>query len=238
MSTGHTVEQPRFHWIPRLIKAHALVDGGTRLALRQETALLGAQAGCDTPCGGSPSRGVTCNEGTGGRTLGGVVGRPTGCHQRNVSVTAVELAGAIWHLDRHAPDTVREAALERLARPSIPGADSAGCPFTQQGNCLVGPMRFMACRQLFVAGSSCASAPDAGFPRRAGLLTPLRQFTLRAFSLLLPFYGIAGTLHDPLYLEALLREFSAPVSTWSVIDPAALLLDVQHARLRPRTLAA
>jgi len=220
MSTGPTGNQPRFHWIPRLIKAHALVDGGTRLAQRQETALLGAKAGCGQGCDACPG-----------------AGRNTGCHQRNVSLTAVELAGALWHLDRHVSGEVRDAALERLAQAAGPGGNAGGCPFSHQGNCLVHPMRFMACRQLFVADSVCPSAPDTGSFRRAGVLTPLRQFTLRAFSLLLPFYGISGTLHDPLYLEALLRELSVPVSAWSVADPAALLFDVEHARLRPRTLA-
>ncbi len=221
MSTGLGRNPRPLQWIPRLIKAHALVDGGTRLALRQESALRGQETGC------GPGHTKSCG---------------TACHQRNVSVTAVELAGALWHLNRNAADDVRRDVLSRLGEPSgqIP---SAGCPFALQDACTVYPLRFMACRQFFVTGSNGQSGlPDGNglspVLRIGALITPLRQFTLRAFSLLLPFYGISGTLHDPLYLEALLRELSSPVNSWSVTDPAQLLDDVEHARLRPRTLAA
>lgn len=231
MSTGLSQDSQRFQWIPRLIKAHALVDGGTRLALRQETALRGQEAASSPACRQEKSCG-------------------TACHQRNVSVTAVELAGAVWHLDRNATAEVRRDVLFRLAEPSgqndrpVLGVEgiTGSCPFSLQGACTVYPLRFMACRQLRVANdpgqSGSRSDQHVGPARTAGVLTPLRQFTLRAFSLLLPFYGIIGTLHDPLYLEALLRELSSPVNTWSVPDPAGLMLDVEHARLRSRTLAA
>jgi len=47
-----------------------------------------------------------------------------------------------------------------------------------------------ACRVFIVFGRPCGPGEDAYFSRREDVLTPIEEFSDRAFFVMLPFYGI------------------------------------------------
>jgi len=208
MSQVHSSKFHSHRWLPDLLKAHALVDGGTKLALRQEKALRGQAPACARGCG-------QC------------------CAHRQVAVTAVELAGAMWHLQERVEPGLAGQVMERLNDPR-----AMGCPFLVEQACAVYPMRFLTCRQLFVFGRACLAGEDPWRSRRVDVLTPLEQFTLRAFARLLPLHGIEDEVPSPAFLKGLLREVSAPVRAWGETDPAGLLLLARSAGFQARAKAA
>jgi Fe-S-cluster containining protein len=70
-------------------------------------------------------------------------------------------------------------------------SQSPGCLFLDDdGSCIIHAVRPAACRQFNVMGSPCKEGEDAFFTRRADVITPIRDYTERAFIKMLPFYRL------------------------------------------------
>lgn len=172
-------------WLPSLIKAQAIMDVGVRLAIRHESAVRGESPACRENCAGC-------------------------CSSRHMAATSLEIAGAAWHLKRES--TPRSlAALDRLWGNGPDEGDKDGCPLLVDGVCAAYSMRFLSCRQLVVFGRACSMGEDPFRTRRADVLTPLRTYAFKAYSLLLPHLGVAGMPGSPGEMDALLAGLAQPV---------------------------
>ncbi|GAB6038997.1 hypothetical protein JCM15519_35560 [Fundidesulfovibrio butyratiphilus] len=188
-------------FLPRLIKAYAVIDGGARLALRQETALRGSGPVCRKGCSQCCSRG-------------------------DAPVSALELAGALWHASRRVGGEACRIVTARLAGD----ARGAGCPFLLDGDCAVHSMRFASCRQQFVFGRPCLPGEDPAMTRRADVFTPMRRFALRGFSIMAEAMGVDAGKDSPQRLDVVWRSLCVPVKNWSVPDVERFLFDVVEGR--------
>lgn len=172
-------------WLPSLIKAQAIMDVGVRLAIRHESAVRGEAPACREKCAGC-------------------------CSSRHMAATSMEIAGAAWHLKREAsPRSL--AALDRLWGNGPGEVDEEGCPLLVDGVCAAYSMRFLSCRQLVVFGRSCSTGEDPFRTRRSDVLTPLRTYAFKAYSLLLPHLGVIGMPESPGEMDALLTGLVQPV---------------------------
>ncbi|KAF0232710.1 MAG: hypothetical protein FD177_2307 [Desulfovibrionaceae bacterium] len=172
-------------WLPSLIKAQAIMDVGVRLAIRHESAVRGETPACREKCAGC-------------------------CSSRHMAATSLEIAGAAWHLRRESsPRSL--AALDRLCGNGPDEADDEGCPLLMDGVCAAYPMRFLSCRQLVVFGRACSRGEDPFRTRRADVLTPLRTYAFKSYSLLLPHLGVIGMPGSPGEMDSLLTGLVQPV---------------------------
>ncbi|WP_051272445.1 hypothetical protein [Fundidesulfovibrio putealis] len=172
-------------WLPSLIKAQAIMDVGVRLAIRHESAVRGEAPACREQCAGC-------------------------CSSRHMAATSLEIAGAAWHLKRESsPRSL--AALDRLWGNGPDEGGEEGCPLLVDGVCAAYSMRFLSCRQLVVFGRSCSMGEDPFRTRRADVLTPLRTYAFKAYSLLLPHLGVIGMPGSPGEMDALLAGLTQPV---------------------------
>lgn len=172
-------------WLPSLIKAQAIMDVGVRLAIRHESAVRGEAPACRENCAGC-------------------------CSSRHMAATSLEIAGAAWHLKRESSQRSL-AALDRLWGNGPDEDGEEGCPLLVDGVCAAYSMRFLSCRQLVVFGRSCSMGEDPFRTRRSDVLTPLRTYAFKAYSLLLPHLGVIGMPGSPGEMDALLAGLAQPV---------------------------
>lgn len=189
-------------WLPSLIKAQAIMDVGVRLAIRHESAVRGEAPACRENCTGC-------------------------CSSRHMAATSLEIAGVAWHLKREG--SARSlAALDRLWGAGE--SDNEGCPLLMDGVCAAYSMRFLSCRQLVVFGRACSKGEDPFRTRRADVLTPLRTYAFKAYSLLLPHLGVVGMPGSPGEMDALLAGLAQPVGVHGGPGNVSALTGVAGAR--------
>ena len=151
-------------WLPMLLDAYAVADEGIMTAVRARTAETGERLACSKGCD------ACCST------------------HRDIPVYPLELVGIYWFVVEMLTGQSRESVKKQLA--TLGGDDS--CPFLVDGACAIHPLRPMACRQFNVFNRPCAEGEDAFHSRRQDVLTPLQEYTDRAFAIMLPFYGITG----------------------------------------------
>jgi len=191
-------------WLPSLIKAQAIMDVGVRLATRHETAVRGETPACREKCAGC-------------------------CSSRHMAATSLEIAGAAWHLRRESsPRSL--AALESLCRSDQDANAEDGCPLLVDGLCAAYSMRFLSCRQLVVFGRACSMGEDPFRTRRFDVLTPLRTYAYKAYSLLLPHLGVVGMPGSPGEMDSLLTVLMQPVRSQGAPSRIAAVTGVVGAR--------
>ncbi|MBI4691455.1 MAG: YkgJ family cysteine cluster protein [Nitrospirae bacterium] len=66
----------------------------------------------------------------------------------------------------------------------------APCPFLINASCSIHAIRPISCRQFNVFNRKCDEGEDPYYTRRDDVLTPIQEYTDRAFYIMLPFYGI------------------------------------------------
>jgi len=131
-------------------------------------------------------RGLACRKGCGNC-----------CRQSDIPVYPHELAGIYRYSAEKLKGPTREVLKGRLKGPI------GGCLFLMEDSCLIHPVRPASCRQFNVFGKPCEEGEDPFFTRRQDVLTPKREYTLRAFSLVASFYGIGSA--DPLAAEEIIH---------------------------------
>ncbi len=160
-------DEGRIPWLPLLLDAYAIVDTGVQIAVRNEEKRRNVQLACGKGCGNC------C------------------VHQRDIPLYPHELVGIYWYVTEKLESSVRSGLKSRLAAH---GRNSP-CPFVSGGACCIHPLRPVGCRQFNVFTTPCAPDEDPYFTRRDDVLTPIPEYTDRAFAAVLPFYNI-GTEGD------------------------------------------
>jgi Fe-S-cluster containining protein len=105
---------------------------------------------------------------------------------RDIPVYPIELAGIIWYCAEKVEGGEREALKARLSSH----APQRPCPFLAGHACSIHRLRPASCRQFNVFDTPCAPEEDAFHTRRQDVMTPIGEYTERAFAATLPFYGL------------------------------------------------
>jgi len=153
-------EESRFKWLPMLLDAYAIIDEGVSEAIKNKER-CGVKLACKKGCG-------SCC-----RT------------HKDIPVYPLELVGIYWYAIEKITAPKREILKTQLA-----GHTGSSCPFLVGSSCSVHPVRPVSCRQFNVFNKPCAEGEDPYYTRRDDVLTPIEDYTNRAFSIMLPFYGV------------------------------------------------
>jgi len=154
-------DENKHPWLPLLLDACFIVDKGIDEAVR--TAFKkGRKLACSKGCSNC------CKT-----------------HQ-TIPVYPLELVGLSWYVIEKITGPERDIIKTQLRNYK----ENDPCPFLVNGACSVHPMRPVACRQFNVFGTPCAEGEDPYYTRREDVLSPIKQYTDRAFFIMLPFYGV------------------------------------------------
>jgi len=163
-------DEARNEWLPMLLDAYEVIDRGIFLALQREKRKTGRRPVCKAGCGGC------CATHT------------------DIPIYPLEMVGIYWYVLEKMDPALRTALMPKLDGRSAPTSGSVSglgpCPFLSDSRCTVYPVRPVACRQFIVFNRPCGDGEDPFHTRRGDVLTPLEDFADRAFSIMLPFYGI------------------------------------------------
>jgi Fe-S-cluster containining protein len=155
-------DEKRLPWLPMLLDAYAIADTGINIAIRDEEKHRTVRLACRKGCG-------SC------------------CvHQRDIPLYPHELVGIYWYVTEKLSPAVRDVLKRHLAShtPASP------CPFLIEGSCSIHPLRPLGCRQFNVFTMPCEQGEDPYHTRREDVLTPIQDYTDRAFAAVLPFYDL------------------------------------------------
>jgi Fe-S-cluster containining protein len=155
-------EESRFPWLTMLLDAYAIIDEGVAAAIREREETSSARLACRKGCDNC------C------RT------------HADIPLYPLELVGVYWYSTEKLANALRE--LLRIQLKVHRAGDP--CPFLIHGSCAIHLMRPVACRQFNVFSKPCGVGEDPYFTRRDDVLTPIQEYTDRAFSLMLPYYGV------------------------------------------------
>ncbi len=155
-------DERRIPWLSLLLDAYAIADTGVQVAVKKEEKQRNLRLACGKGCGNC------C------------------VHQRDIPLYPHELVGIYWYVSEKLDPSLRNELKTRLDghRRNSP------CPFLAQGSCCIHPLRPVGCRQFNVFTKPCAPDEDPYFTRREDVLTPITEYTDRAFAAVLPFYNI------------------------------------------------
>jgi Fe-S-cluster containining protein len=157
-------DEQRHSWLPMLLDAYAIIDCGITLAIKREERRRNVTLACRKGCD-------HC------------------CHtHKDIPLFPLEMVGIYWFGIEKPGPPVREILMVQLLKYER----GACCPFLIQGACAIHPVRPVSCRQFNVFNRPCGKGEDPYYTRREDVLTPPREYTERAFSVMLPFYGITG----------------------------------------------
>jgi Fe-S-cluster containining protein len=155
-------DEARLPWLPMLLDAYAVADTGVAIAIRDEGKKRKKKLACGKGCG-------NCCE-----------------HQKDLPLYPHELVGIYWYVSEKMAGPVREVLRGRLAA----GGSGEACPFLIDRACSIHPVRPIGCRQFNVFTSPCAPGEDPYYTRRDDVLTPVVEYTDRAFAAAVPLYGL------------------------------------------------
>jgi len=155
-------EEAGLPWLAMLLDAYAIVDTGVAIAIKEQQEERGVKLACRKGCE------ACCRA------------------QSDIPVYPFELVGLYWFATEKISGPERDALKQNL----IFHAKGSPCPFLMDGACSVHAIRPVSCRQFNVFGEPCAPGEDPFFTRRDDVLTPVKEFTVRAFSVMLPFYDV------------------------------------------------
>lgn len=155
-------EERRLPWLSLLLDAYAVVDTGVAISIREEEKRRKVKLACGKGCGNC------C------------------VHQKDLPLFPHELVGIYWYVSEKMDAALRDLVRGRIAdRTSDPA-----CLFLIDNACSIHPLRPIGCRQFNVFTTPCAPDEDPYYTRRADVLTPIAEYTDRAFAAVLPFYNL------------------------------------------------
>jgi len=156
-------EESRHPWLPLLLEAYAVIDKGIASAIKKEKK-RGGKPACKRGCANC------CRAHT------------------DIPLYPLEAVGIYWYstekINGYLKENLKSQLKDHTAGPP--------CPFLIGDDCSIHPLRPVSCRQFNVFGKSCREGEDPFFTRREDVLTPIKEYTDRAFHIMLPFYGITG----------------------------------------------
>lgn len=130
---------------------------------------------------------------------------------KDIPVYPHEIVGIYWFSAEKTDGLVREVLRQQLSSHGGGGA----CPFLVKGSCSIHLLRPAACRQFNVFNKSCAEGEDPYYTRRDDVLTPIRGYTNRAFSVMLPFYGVTDSADEGLAVNNIIHTGAVNLQTYS-----------------------
>lgn len=180
-------DEARFSWLPTLLDAYEIIDKGVAVSIEDEKKKRRVKLACRKGCGN--------------------------CCQthRDIPVYPHEIVGIYWFAVEKTAGPVREVLKRQLSDHS----DGHACPFLVDGSCSIHPLRPAACRQFNVFDRPCAGGEDPYYSRREDVLTPIRGYTNKAFSVILPFYGIADGSDESLAVSNIIHTRAVNLQTYS-----------------------
>ncbi|MBF0456464.1 MAG: YkgJ family cysteine cluster protein [Nitrospirae bacterium] len=152
----------RLPWLSMLLDAYAIIDKGIAHAIEKEIKKHKSPLACKNNCDSC------CRTHT------------------DIPVYPHEMTGIYWFAAEEMDHNVRTLLRQRILTPPT----DASCLFLINASCSIHPVRPAACRQFNVFNRPCAEGEDPFFTRRKDVLTPIPQYTDKAFYAVLPFYGI------------------------------------------------
>ena len=156
-------DEAKFHWLPMLLDAYAVIDEGIAVGIKDYEERRNAKLACKEGC---DSCCLT---------------------HKDIPVYPLELVGIYWFVIEKITEPLRETLKRQLASYEI----GKPCPFLINSLCSTHPVRPISCRQFNVFNKQCNDGEDPYYTRRDDVLTPIQDYTNKAFYIMLPFYGIA-----------------------------------------------
>ena len=190
-------DEARLPWLSMLLDAYAIIDVGVAVAVKAEEEELHIQLACRKGCD-------TCC-----RT------------HRDIPVYPLELMGISWFVTERIKEPLRTTLKTQLAAHR----EGDPCPFLAEGACSVHLLRPVACRQFNVFYEPCDEGEDPYFTRRDEVLTPIQLFTDRAFSVMLPFYGIADNADTGTAVKRIIQSQALNLQSFDWTSVVALMED-------------
>ena len=166
-------EESRFPWLSMLLDSYAIIDEGISVAVVKEETEKNIK--------------LACKE---------------GCHNccrthKDIPVYPIELVGIYWF----STEKVVQAVCETLKKQLSSHTKNDPCPFLINGSCSIHVIRPISCRQFNVFSKPCAEGEDPYYTRRDDVLTPIEDYTKKAFLATLPFYGITDEKEQIHFIE-------------------------------------
>ncbi len=156
-------EESKFPWLSMLLDAYAIIDKGVAVAVKAEEEERNTELACKEGCGNC------C------RT------------HSDIPLYPLELIGIYWFATEKIALPLRDILKIQLSGHTGDGP----CPFLIDNSCSIHPLRPVSCRQFNIFNEPCDEGEDPYYTRRDDVLTPLEEYTNRAFAAMLSFYGIA-----------------------------------------------
>ena len=166
-------EESRFPWLSMLLDSYAVIDEGISAAAGKEENKRNVKLACKEGCN------ICC----------GV--------NKDIPVYPIELVGIYWFSNEKAGQSVRETLKKQLSSHT----KSDPCPFLINNSCSVYIVRPASCRQFGVFNKPCDKGEDPYYTRRDDVLTPIEDYTKKAFLATLPFYGITDEKEQIHFIE-------------------------------------
>jgi Fe-S-cluster containining protein len=157
-------DEAQLPWLSMLLDAYAVIDEGVAAAVKAHEDEFHVRLACREGCDNC------CRA------------------QTDIPLYPLELAGITWFVTEKMTGPLR-ATLKGQLTSHVAGDP---CPFLLSGSCGIHGLRPVACRQFNVFYEPCEPGEDPFFTRRDDVLTPIREYTDRAFSIMAPFYGFRG----------------------------------------------
>lgn len=156
-------DRGKFPWLTMLLDAYEIIDKGIRIAIIKEEKRHNIELSCKNGC-------ANCCK-----------------THKDIPVYPLELTGIYWYVIEKITTHIRQPLKKQLASHKKPV-----CPFLVDESCSIYPVRPVACRQFNVFGKQCEAGEDAYHTRREDVLIPIKDYTEKAFFVMLPFYGITN----------------------------------------------
>ncbi len=160
-SNAFKIEKVKLPWLGLLLDAYEIIDRGVRTAIQREVKKHGRKLACKKGCSNC------CKT------------------HKDIPVYPSELVGIYWYAIEKITQPIRQPLKKQLAFHKKPE-----CPFLVNGDCSIYPLRPVACRQFNVFTKECEKKEDPYHTRRGDVLSPIKDYTEKAFYVMLPFYGI------------------------------------------------
>jgi len=186
-------DEARSPWLTILLDAYYILTIGTALAQTDEEIRRGIPLACGAGC-------ASC------------------CLRPEVPISKLELLGIWWYVTEKLTAKDRASLIERLLHRH----ESYACPFLAEAQCVIYPLRPLACRFLHVFGAPCKTDEIPVDTRPRDIWIP-QEAVSPAVLTMLPFFGF--TTEEACH-QALAEGYLVSVSTlmsdipWEVLITA------------------
>lgn len=155
-------EQDRLNlpWLNMLLNAYEIIDKGVRVALEREKK-KNLELACRKGCSNC------CKT------------------HKDIPVYPLELSGIYWFTIERL-----EGHNRQILKKQLRSHKKSFCPFLIDESCSIYQIRPIACRQFNVFRKECEIGEDPYHTRKGDVLIPIKDYTEKAFYIMLPFYGI------------------------------------------------